>query len=240
MAKTQRHEVDLLGTNVTYGVHHSDRATKSRIDVDIHGVTVVLPGDDDTNPETLLKENATWVLEKLETYDAHRERAPKRTFEAGANFPYLGEQRELIIEPRPSHTVNDESIRLRQSTVEQSSVKQVLENFYRRRAREYFTDCADDYAAQMGVKYEKIELRNQRTRWGSCSTDGTLSLNWRLVMAPPEVVEYIIVHELTHLIEQSHNREFWSLVREHDPDYKTHAQWLERNSTKLIFDDADL
>jgi predicted metal-dependent hydrolase len=92
----------------------------------------------------------------------------------------------------------------------------------------------------MGVGYEQIEVRNQRTKWGSCSTTGTLGLNWRLMMAPPEVIDYIIIHELAHLRESNHTDAFWSLVAEYDPEYKAHAEWLEQNSSRLIFDDSDL
>jgi len=92
----------------------------------------------------------------------------------------------------------------------------------------------------MDVEYDKIEIRNQRTKWGSCSTSGTLGLNWRLMMAPPAVARYIIVHELAHLREQNHTDEFWRLVAEFDADYEEHAQWLQENSTQLIFSEADL
>lgn len=92
----------------------------------------------------------------------------------------------------------------------------------------------------MGVDYEKLEIRNQRTRWGSCSTGGTLSLNWRLIMAPSGVIDYIVVHELAHLSEQNHGEEFWQTVKEQVPDYEEKSEWLDENSTKLIFTDDDL
>lgn len=240
MAKIQYREIDLLGNSTEYEVRRSTDATEPRIDVDIHGVTVVLPKSDDVQPAEFLKENAAWVVEKQRSYDTHRAQIPDRTFEAGEHFPYLGDDRELVVEPCRTHEVCEDVIRLRQSAVDQSSVKQVLANFYRGRAREYLTDRVDHYAECMGVDYENLELRNQRTRWGSCSTAGTISLNWRLVMAPPEVIDYLVVHELAHLTEQHHGRAFWRRVREHVPDYKESAQWLEENSVKLIFSEEDL
>jgi predicted metal-dependent hydrolase len=92
----------------------------------------------------------------------------------------------------------------------------------------------------MEVEYEQIEIRNQRTKWGSCSTSGRLGLNWRLMMSPPEVIDYIIIHELAHLRESNHTQAFWDLVAEYDPDYPEHAQWLDKNSTQLIFSKNDL
>jgi predicted metal-dependent hydrolase len=240
MAEVHRREIDLLGNAVEYEVRHSLDASEPRIDVDIHGVTVVVPEGDNVQPTELLKENAAWVVDKQRDYEAYREQVPDRTFEAGECFLFLGQDRELVIEPRQKHGVDEDSIRLRKSAVEQSSVKQVLENFYRSRARDYLTDRTDHYAERMGVEHKKLELRNQRTRWGSCSTGGTISLNWRLIMAPPEVVDYLVVHELAHLTEQHHGREFWQLVGEHVPNYKERAEWLERNSAKLVFTQEDV
>jgi len=240
MAKAQLHEIELLGNAVEYDVRRSGEASEPRIDVDIHGVTVVLPDDVDTSAETLLKENAAWVVDKQRNYETYREQVPDRAFEAGEEFPFLGEDRVLVVEPCQQHDVGEERIRLRQSTVEQSSVKQVLENVYRRQAREHFTERLEHYADRMGVEYEKLELRNQRTRWGSCSTSGTISLNWRVIMAPPEVVDYLVVHELAHLVEQHHGDSFWQLVGEYIPEYREHARWLEENSAALIYSPEDL
>ncbi|MGQ3327657.1 M48 family metallopeptidase [Halorubrum sp. FL23] len=240
MAKSQSQTIDLPGNDVEFEVRNSSEATKARIDVDIHGVTVVVPDFAEIQPTEVLRENAAWVIEKQRGFEEYRENIPDRTFEAGETFPLLGTERELIIEPSQSHTITDTSIRLRKSTVEQSTVKQVLENTYRRKAREHFSERADLYAERMGIEYEKIEIRNQRTKWGSCSTTGTISLNWRLMMAPPDVVDYIVVHELAHLREPNHSSEFWSLVAEYDPEYEAHSDWLTEHSSRLIFSEEDL
>lgn len=237
MAKTQQQEVNLLGETVEYDVRWSSDATKPRIDVDICGVTVVVPDAADVQPTEFLRENAAWVVEKQRDFERHRERIPDRTFEAGETFPLLGTERELVIEPARSHTITDDEIRLRKSTVEQSTVKQVLENVYRREARDHFTDRASHYAELIDVEYDQIQVRNQRTRWGSCSTTGTISLNWRLMLAPSEIVDYVIIHELAHLRETNHDEEFWLLVAEYDPEYESHSAWLDKNSTRLIFSD---
>jgi predicted metal-dependent hydrolase len=240
MPETTARETELLGEAVSYDVRRSDDATEPRIDVDIQGVTVVLPQGSSEEPETLLTENAAWVVEKKRKYDAYREQVPERRFEPGATFPYLGEPHEVVVERRGSSDVIDSRFALAQHHVEQTSVKRALETLYRRKAREWFESQADYYAAEMGVEYEQIEVRNQRTKWGSCSTTGTLGLNWRLMMAPPEVVDYIIVHELAHLRESNHTDAFWSLVAEYDPKYEAHAEWLEEHSTRLVFSEKDL
>jgi predicted metal-dependent hydrolase len=230
-----------LGTEaIEYEVTESPNATEPRIDVDIHGVTVVLPEDDDTDPKQLLHENHRWVLDKRAKYESYRQEAPERHFEPGETFPYLGEPHKVSVERRSASEVMEGELRLAQHHVQQTSVRQALESLYRRKARERFEDCADNFAAQMHVEYEEIEIRNQRTKWGSCSSTGTLGLNWRLMMAPPEVIDYVVIHELAHLQEPNHTKGFWRLVGEYDPEYANHADWLDENSTQLIFSDEDL
>ena len=89
------------------------------------------------------------------------------------------------------------------------------------------------------VEYEQIEVRNQRTKWGSCSTSGTLGLNWRLMVASVEIIEYVLIHELAHLRVPDHSSGFWDLVAEHDPVYESHAEWLTQNSARLVFSEED-
>lgn len=240
MAKTQWGTVDLLGDSVEYEVRRSSNASEPRIDVDIHGVTVVVPEHAESEPEELLKENVVWVVEKKRRYDSYREEIPERRYEEGAVFPYLGQDCEVVVERRPSSSVQRNTLRLAKHHVEDTSVKRALETLYRRKARETFEERAEHFAEEMGVEYEKIDVRNQRTKWGSCSTTGTLGLNWRLMMAPIEIVEYIVIHELAHLRESNHTDAFWSLVAEHNPEYEAHAGWLEENGTQLVFSRDDL
>ena len=241
MSKATRScETKLAGHPVEYEVRRSGDATEPRIDIDIRGIQVVLPEGSDESPDALLTENLNWVLEKKRKYDAYREQIPDREFKEGERFPYLGEQYEIVVEQRPASQVIENEFLLARHHVEQTSIKRALETLYRRKAREQFGKRADHFADEMGVEYDKIEIRNQRTKWGSCSTTGTLGLNWRLMMAPPEVVDYILIHELAHLREQNHTDEFWSLVADHDPGYQEHASWLENNGTQLTFSQQDL
>lgn len=232
--------MELFGDTIEYDVQRSREASKPRIDIDIHGVKIVLPDSDETPPAELLKENAVWVIEKKREYDGYREQIPAREFVAGETFQYLGEPFEVVVERRSSSAVIESEFRLAKHHVDQTSIQRALETLYRREARDHFKSRADRFADQMGVEYGQIEIRNQRTKWGSCSTTGTLGLNWRLMMAPPDVVDYIVIHELAHLREQDHTDEFWSLVAEYDSEYESHAEWLSENSTRLIFTDDDL
>ncbi len=90
------------------------------------------------------------------------------------------------------------------------------------------------YAQKMGIIYGKITIRDQKTRWGSCSAKGNLNYNWRLILAPEEVLDYVVVHELAHRREMNHSDRFWSLVEEVLPDYKRRRSWLKKNGDMLM------
>jgi predicted metal-dependent hydrolase len=104
----------------------------------------------------------------------------------------------------------------------------------RRAVRELVAMLVEDEAAALGVEPQRIQIRDQRSRWGSCSTRGTLSFNWRLVLAPFDVLDYVVVHELCHLREANHSRRFWKLVEERRPDWRAQRDWLHEHGPELL------
>ncbi len=108
-----------------------------------------------------------------------------------------------------------------------------LEKRYRDAAKEYIPKRVEYYHAFTGGQYTKITIRDQKTRWGSCSSNGTLSFSFRLMMAPPRILDYVVVHELCHLTHMNHSKEFWNMVETILPDYKEHRKWLKENGHTL-------
>lgn len=104
----------------------------------------------------------------------------------------------------------------------------------REQARRVLTEKTDYYKTLLGVDYQRIRIGNQKTRWGSCSTRGTISYNWHLVLMPERIMDYVVVHELCHLLEMNHSERFWRKVGEILPDYESSRRWLRDNGNQYL------
>jgi len=217
----------------------SKKAKRPRIDVNIRGVTVVVPKGSGLDPEELVEKKRDWVEEKVEKYRQHREKIPARQFNVGAEWPYLGEMYELQLKEN-RRDIHSNTIILPRKQVKKKTIKDELEKFYRERARDRFKGLTEKWAKALNVRYNKIYIRNQRTKWGSCSSKGNISFNFRLMMAPPEISKYIVIHELCHLKHPNHGKKFYRELQYHSPNHSAHEQWLEENSVRLIFTRDDL
>lgn len=110
---------------------------------------------------------------------------------------------------------------------------EALEKRYRSAARTRFEQRCAHYRPLTGGSYSSITVRDQKTRWGSCSSRGTLSFNYRLIFAPPEILDYVVVHELCHLTHMNHSKDFWNKVGSVMPDYKIRRNWLKEHGREL-------
>lgn len=109
-----------------------------------------------------------------------------------------------------------------------------LNRFLKNTAITYISTRTDQLGKKMDITYNMVRYKQQVSRWGSCSSDGNLNFNWRLVHAPPAVIDYVIVHELAHRVHMNHSARFWALVSEFDPEYKQHRGWLKREGNKFF------
>lgn len=116
-----------------------------------------------------------------------------------------------------------------------NNIKNIIENWYRKIAKEIFNERTLYYANKIGIEYNKISIKNQKTRWGSCSSKKNLNFNFRLIMAPKEILDYIIIHELCHLIHFNHSKEYWETVEKYMPDYIERKTMLKDWERKIEF-----
>ncbi len=121
---------------------------------------------------------------------------------------------------------------------EKAIIQSILENWYRKMAGEVFDARAKLYAAQLGVRYQSIKLADPKTRWGSCDKQGRLMFSWRAVMVPLELIDYLIVHELCHILHFDHSKAYWQTVESILPDYKIRRKQLREVETKELVDGA--
>jgi predicted metal-dependent hydrolase len=118
---------------------------------------------------------------------------------------------------------------------EMELIATLFTDWYASKASKHLPPRIMSFAKKMQVQVNRITIRNQKTRWGSCSARGNLNFSLRLLMMPPEVIDYIIIHELAHLTELNHSPRFWAIVQRFDPYYKTHKAWLRKNAYAMAF-----
>jgi predicted metal-dependent hydrolase len=217
-----------LATEIPYTVRRSTRARRVRVSVHAHrGVEVVLPA---RAPEraaaAAVSELRPWIEGRL---DEAREALALIAARAGA-VPYLGSALQLV--PQPGRTrVHREGERL---LVPEGDARAALERYYRRAARKEIEPRLDTAAALAGLSYRDLTIRGQRTRWASCSTTGRMSFNWRLLLAPERVLEYVVWHEVCHLEILDHSPRFWTLLERRWPGYREDRDWLSRHGATLV------
>ncbi|OGO33327.1 MAG: hypothetical protein A2Z16_11590 [Chloroflexi bacterium RBG_16_54_18] len=182
--------------------------------------------------EAVLSAKEGWIREKQElNRRLWREQAP-RTFNGGEEFLYLGKSYRLaIVEQQKQALEFRDGFYLRRSGIEQGG--SIFEKWYRERARMIFSERVELYARRHEMQYKSIRISGARTRWGSCGAKGTLNFSWRLAMAPLEVIDYVVIHELAHLEEKNHSRRYWERVERLMPDYRQRRQWLKKNGERL-------
>jgi len=211
-----------------YTIRRSPRARRVRVSVDGDGSVLV------TLPPRAPERAAADAVQELAPWIARRRRALARATEALARppgtVPYLGALLTLVPEPGRTRVHRRGDVLL----VPDGDAAVALERFYRRAARAELAPRLDAAAARAGTPYAGLVIRGQRTRWASCSSTSTMSFNWRLLLAPAPVLDYVVEHEVCHLAVMDHSPRFWALLQSRVPDWREHAAWLRRYGSALV------
>ncbi len=217
-------------TEIAYQVRRSNRARRVRVSVGVEdGVVVVLPRrTSEREAEVAVRELRPWIERRLRRLAHVRAELGHQP----GTVPLLGRALELVPEPGRS-SVRRHGERLLVPTVDQRAA---LERWYRRTARLEIAARLDRATAATDRSYRSLVIRGQRTRWASCSASGTMSFNWRLMLAPEPVVDYVVWHEVCHLEVLDHSPRFWALVARRCPDYRRQIRWLGRYGPALVLE----
>jgi predicted metal-dependent hydrolase len=210
-----------------YTIRRSPRARRVRVSVDGSGeVEVILPR---RAPERA----AAQAVRELEGWIERRKRtlarAAAEVARPAGTVPFLGHDLRLVPQPGRErvHRRGDDLL------VPKRDAEAALERWYRRQARTEIGERLDAATARHGTAYNGLTIRSQKTRWASCSNRGHMSFNWRLLLAPPEVLDYVVEHEVCHLEVLDHSPRFWALLEARVPDWRDHARWLRRYGATL-------
>ena len=235
--------INLNGKELEYNLKRSSRRTISIMIKNTGQIIVCCPIKTPlANIEKLLFEKERWIVQKLDEIKDKPTVSIEKSFENDDLFYYLGKPYRLKIvckniTQKPEIRLEDELLILEISQTEnKDKIKSFLKNWYISKAGELLVERIRIYSSVVGLSPKKVAIKEQKTRWGSCSSKGNINLNWKLVMAPLPVVDYVVIHELCHMKEMNHSGRFWGLVEAAMPDYKIYRKWLKENGSTLSFE----
>lgn len=215
-----------------YRVRRSPRARRVRIVVDHRGVEVVAPAAaSEAEIERFVRRNCAWVERSLQRFLRPEPCEVAVQLADGGHIPYLGAALTLYVshEPGRAHSVvrsSQHALEVATARADEAGLRETLERWYRNRARAEVAARLDLACDRAGRQYERLSIRGQRTRWASCSPSGTMSFNWRLLLAPERILDYVVEHEVCHLDVADHSHRFYNLLEQRLPDYRERERWL--------------
>lgn len=217
-----------------YTIRRSDRARRLRIVVAPEGVEVVLPRRMALrHAEAFVAEKAAWIDRTVQQYRLAEALLPRIGLDDGGEVPYLGSTLRLRVKVEPWRTragVSRRNSTLHVGVLEPGPehVRAALVKWYRRQARSEIGERLDRATLRAGSSYDKLQIRDPSSRWASCSSTGAMSFSWRLLLAPEQVLGYVVEHEVAHLDVMDHSKRFWNLLESRCPDYREHERWLRQ------------
>jgi predicted metal-dependent hydrolase len=233
--------ISLGKQRVQYRVRRSRTAQRMRIKVSTSGVEVIAPaGAEVARAGQFVRQNSRWVLNQLDFIKRasglrvkSKPTGPESILFRGKITPVEVLHEESARRHALVAALNNR-IRVRVPTQHVVDVSAALESWLRRQAKAEIAERLRVRGKEMRQQPGRVYIMGQRTKWGGCSRRRNLSFNWRLVMAAPEVLDYIVVHELAHLAEPYHSTKFWLIVRSYCADYDRHRRWLKENESRLM------
>ncbi len=193
--------------------------------------------------QEILSRHSSWIESKLHEININHNIRKKNPIDENTLILYRGNQltikNDITLNPF-SLKLHDQYISINLNHIRslenyQNILRDLILNWYFSKAHTIIPERTEYFSKIMNAPYNKISIRNQKSRWGSCSTKKNLNFNWRLILAPKQILDYLVVHELSHLFEMNHSQKFWNIVEKYCPDYQSHEHWLKKNGHLLTF-----
>ena len=223
-------EIKLQNRLVVYTLKQSPRIRGIRLEIHADsGLTVVVPkryGHHEV--QDILEKKAGWILRHLPGGQPRQMPLFKKEVDHGEKISFMGRTLRLVVTSDNSKgdlaMLKGNVLQISRST--KYSRAEILEGWYRQQAALVFKEKADKFGKIMGVHYSRITIRGQNKRWASASPLGNLSINWKLLLAPEAVIDYVIMHELAHFRHMDHSKNFWNYLARYCPKWRYYRQWL--------------
>lgn len=226
-------EIDARGRPMRIALRQNARAVRYllRLPADNSGPVITIPkGGTQAQAERFARAHVDWLLERLE------QRPEFVAFEPGARIPLRGVEHRIVPTGKLRGLVktgedNGEPILLVPG--DETQIPRKLANWLKAEAKRDLTEATRIYAERIDKKVAGLTIRDTKSRWGSCAHNGKLSFSWRLILAPPEILDYVAAHEVAHLREMNHSDRFWSLCEDLAPHTPGARKWLKENGNRL-------
>lgn len=220
--------------DIEYELIRRNRKTSSLIVESDGKVKIIVPKNFSIKEvEKLIKSKLYWIYTKKSEFEDLNNSKVSRQFRNGQGFLYLGSsyRLEIIEDMDKDLKLYRGRFYLRKSKLKEA--KTLFKNFYKEKGIKKIEEIVNKYKKQMGVNPKNIRIMELKNRWGSCSDEGSLNFNWKCIMAPLTIIDYIVVHELAHITSKNHNDEFWNEIDKVMPDYEKRKNWLRKNGASL-------
>ncbi|WP_035854197.1 M48 family metallopeptidase [Deefgea rivuli] len=217
--------------DIPYTLQRSPRRRSIGLKIDAAGLTIILPQRAPlAEAERVIQLKLAWIRAKLLERETRPTPIESPILQWGASALWLGEPRLLQAALRVKLT--EDTLYL--CAANEQKIAPALIRFYQRSAKPYFAERLALWAERMALQPRQLILSSAKTRWGSCTSNGDIRLSWRLMQAPASVIDYVVIHELAHLLEMNHSARFWAIVERACPDWKTERAWLKQHGHTLL------
>lgn len=191
--------------------------------------------------EKFVREKSDWVQQKLAQQEQQISALPSYSFTNGSCLPFLGEPLTLVVHKQPRADVVRYGAQLlvilttRSRLPDEQQAKRLVCQWYQEQALTLLQAKTDAAATRLGTQHAGVTLKATRSKWGHCTAQGAIQYNWQILLAPESIVDYLVAHEVSHLLHHNHSPAFWGVVASLCPDYKTRRAWLKAHGMQLMF-----